>query len=95
MIGKDGNIKKRSYYNGNADLDPRATNHIVVDGINRIKGMPMLDAKPANKLMMAMLLHLTKSSATGGVGLPCIVRHTCRNRLVAVGSAGAAGASTA
>ena len=74
MIERDGNINGRSYYNGNADLDPRATNHIVVDGINRIKGMPMLDAKPANNLMMAMIQHLTKSSATGGVGLPCIVR---------------------
>ena len=76
MIGKDGNIKKRSYYNGNADLDPRATNHIVVDGVNRIKGKPMLDEKPTNNLMMAMIQHMTKSSATGGLGLPCIV---CRN----------------
>ena len=76
MIRGDGNINKRSYFNGNADLDPRAMNHIVVDGINRTMGKPMLDAKPANNLMMAMLLHLTKSSATGGVDLPCIVRRT-------------------
>ena len=74
MIDGAGNINGHSYYNGNADLDPRATNHIVVDGINRIRGKPMQDVKPTNNLMMAMIQHLTKSSATGGAGLPCIVR---------------------
>ena len=78
MIERDGTIKEgkqeRSFYYGNADLDPRATNHIVVDGINRIRGQPMQDVKPANNLLMAMIQHLTKSSATGGGGLPCIVR---------------------
>ena len=80
VVKGEGNINGRSYYSGNADLDPRATNHIVVDGINRIRGKPMQDVKPTNNLMMAMIQHLTKSSATGGVGLPCIVRR--RSRLV-------------
>ena len=74
VIKGTGDIEGRSYHYGNTDLDPRATNHIVVDGVNRIKGKPMLDEKPTNNLMMAMIQHLTKSSATGGVGLPCIVR---------------------
>ena len=74
MLNGAGNIFGHSYYNGNADLEPRAMNHIVVDGINRTKGKPMLEAKPANELVMAMLLHLTKPTATGGDGYPCIVR---------------------
>ena len=75
MIRGDGTIEGRSYYYGNADLDPRATNHIVVDGINR-QGIPIHDVNPMNNLMMAMIQHLTKSSATGGGGLPCIVRRS-------------------
>lgn len=82
MTSGKGNIDGRSYYNGNADLDPRASNHIVVDGINRTRGKPMQDMKPTNNLMMAMIKNLTKSSATGGLGLPCIVRR--RSRLVVV-----------
>jgi hypothetical protein len=83
VISRDGNINSRSYYYGNADLDPRATNHIVVDGINRsTRDKPMQDDKPTNNLMLAMIQHLTGSSATGDLGLPCIVRR--RNRLAVV-----------
>eukprot|EP00964_Phaeocystis_antarctica_P091033 scaffold58322_cov67-Phaeocystis_antarctica.AAC.6 len=53
----------------------------------------MQDFKPANNLMMAMIQHLTKSSATGGVGLPCIVRRSSQFALVCgslcIGAAGA------
>ena len=68
MINGYGNIQGRSYHYGNADLDARATNHIVVDGISRHgTGLPVHDVKPMNNLLMTMIQHLTKS-------IPCIVR---------------------